>query len=105
MEGFGMARLKDWQERLVEEKAQADEKVKRLDAFVRGPKFDGIHVEDRALLREQLAVMTRYAEILQERVSRFAWKGIPARVVEEAAGGVAGMEGPDFPATKATPVA
>ncbi len=62
--------MKDWQTRLLEEHAEIDTRLARLDAFIMGQQFQGLLTEDQDLLRAQSEAMTAYAEILRKRVYR-----------------------------------
>lgn len=66
-----MTELQPHQQRVVDERAELDEKVKKLGAFVDGLAFAAIDPVDRALLREQLVVMRQYLYVLKQRIARF----------------------------------
>lgn len=59
------------QERVVNEKAELDEKLDKLEAFFITPLFIGIDFEERYRLQRQAEVMTEYSIILGERISAF----------------------------------
>ena len=63
------------EERVVVEKRELDEKLKKLKAFCFEPGnkiFSSLPPEDRDLLEDQYTAMTRYSEILAKRIARFA---------------------------------
>lgn len=59
------------QERVMDEKNQLDEKREKLATFIGGDGFKHIPAEERARLIEQYGVMTRYSNILRERIRAF----------------------------------
>lgn len=44
--------MEPWQERLLEEKKQLDDKINRLYAFTQAPAFQSLPADDRGLLGE-----------------------------------------------------
>ena len=62
----------DFRERVRDEKAQLDDKIVKLAAFVNTSACLTLPFEDRSLLAAQLAVMQEYTEILTKRIGRFA---------------------------------
>lgn len=63
--------LKPHQQRVVEEKAELDERIAKLDAFTRTPTFGRLDDGERSLLLEQANTMTRYSKILGARIVNF----------------------------------
>ena len=71
--------LQDWQQRVVEEKKELDEKIQRLNEFLQ--KFDdgllpdavleSMEARDLGLLEAQLCAMEEYSEYLKCRIERF----------------------------------
>lgn len=61
----------DWQRRVIEEKAQIDERRVKLNDFVTTRTFKALPDEDRALLFQQSAVMSELSLILEKRIRRF----------------------------------
>lgn len=71
--------LQDWQQRVVEEKKELDEKIQRLNEFLQ--KFDdgllpdavleSMEARDLGLLEAQLCAMEEYSECLKYRIERF----------------------------------
>jgi hypothetical protein len=61
-----------YQERVIAEKQDLDDKITRLDTFLsdlpEGVKLDPI---DKGLLHQQLAAMKTYTNILRQRIGRF----------------------------------
>lgn len=60
------------EQRVVDELAALTDKITKLRMFIQGEKFETVSAADRDLLQMQFGVMTRYAEILKQRVALFA---------------------------------
>lgn len=58
-----------YQQRVVEEREQLDERISKLEAFIEG--LDASLAKDVDLLRCQLYAMRSYHAILSERISRW----------------------------------
>jgi len=56
--------------RLLEEQAQLEEKLDKLDAFLMSEKVDNIDDVQKALLKVQSTAMNTYLQCLQERIER-----------------------------------
>lgn len=64
--------LESYQERVVAEKAELDERLGKLRAFIASDAFPALpEYQDMALLRQQAAAMQRYSDILARRIGRF----------------------------------
>jgi len=61
----------EFQQRVVDEKAQLDEKIKKLAYFLNGSVIETLESEDQTLLHEQFHVMEKYSDILRRRIARF----------------------------------
>lgn len=62
-----------YQLRVIEEKAQLDEKLSKLKTFIDGnPTFNTMEVTDRHLLVQQVHVMEQYSSVLAQRILRFS---------------------------------
>jgi hypothetical protein len=64
--------MKDYQERVIVEKDELDEKVKKLDAFLTDHGSSVVPVEERKLLVKQLAFMAAYSGVLADRIATFS---------------------------------
>lgn len=65
--------LKPHQQRVVTEKAELDEKVGKLDAFVLSEEFaDLVGFDEMCRLINQLHTMKQYSAILGERIAAFS---------------------------------
>ena len=71
------------QQRVVDEKAELDQKLDALHAFQDGPLFPRLTSAEQARMNLQAHYMARYSEILGERIAAFQ------RDVEQAARSVA----------------
>lgn len=60
-----------YQERVLAEKADLDEKRHKLEAFMKTETFTGLPEADRDLLQQQAAAMDLYASILDKRIQLF----------------------------------
>lgn len=63
--------LKPHQQRVVDEKAELDERLQKLDAFTRTPAFERLDEPERGRLIEQAGLMVRYSKILGTRIAAF----------------------------------
>jgi len=62
--------MNDFKSRLVEEQAQLQEKLNKLNDFNKSEKPSGIDPVQKTLLNIQAAAMHTYNECLKERISR-----------------------------------
>lgn len=62
--------MSDFKDRLIDEQAQLEEKLMKLDAFRMSEKFDKIDDVQKALLNVQSAAMNTYLQCLKERIER-----------------------------------
>jgi hypothetical protein len=63
--------LEPHQERVVDEKAQCDERLWKLTAFVNGTKWNTVDPMEQRRLMAQMRVMTQLSMILAERIANF----------------------------------
>lgn len=61
----------DWQVRVIEEKANLDAKIEKLQIFFGTGDYARLRDPDRDLLREQKRHMLAYSGVLDRRISRF----------------------------------
>jgi len=59
------------QQRVVDEKAELNERLGKLLAFFQSPVFDGLSEAERSRLRNQARFMDGYAAVLEERIAAF----------------------------------
>lgn len=62
------------EERVIAEKAELDQKIEKLGAFLKTGTFDALPGEEQALLREQHSTMETYSWLLGRRIARFTPK-------------------------------
>lgn len=65
--------LQPYQQRVVDEKKELDEKLAKLDKFTRADNFESIvgDIDECNRLRDQADYMFRYSKILGERIASF----------------------------------
>lgn len=63
--------LLDFQQRVVDEKTELDEKINKLGVFLNSEVFDGLAKRDQFMLVEQRACMKSYSRILGDRIALF----------------------------------
>jgi hypothetical protein len=63
--------MEPYQERVVAEKNDLDEKIRKLTAFVGGTLFASLSDQERSRLSIQLQHMNGYSEILGQRIAAF----------------------------------
>lgn len=64
--------MEAWQDRVIAEKRELDEKIVKLAEFISGnASFDVLPTEERGLLRAQRDTMLDYSDILKQRIDRF----------------------------------
>lgn len=59
----------DWKERVIEEKAQLDDRLKKLISFQETDAFSSLPTEQIKWLNRQRMVMELYSDILAERLA------------------------------------
>lgn len=60
-----------YQERVIAEKAELDQRLTRLRAFLTSDTFNTVSEPEQDLLYRQVGVMAQYSRILSERISQF----------------------------------
>ena len=63
--------MEGYQDRVVVEKDELDERIEKLTNFIQSVKFQSIPEEEQELLTRQLEVMREYSSILEERIEGF----------------------------------
>jgi hypothetical protein len=61
--------MSTFKDRLLEEKAQLDERGNKLESFIKSEAFGNIAPVQQSLLRIQLQAMVTYGQCLMERIS------------------------------------
>lgn len=64
--------LESYQERVIAEKAELDEKIEKLRAFFTTPLYGGLDSAEQDRLSRQFGFMCSYSAVLEERVSAFS---------------------------------
>lgn len=76
--------MRPYQQRVVDEKMDLDEKAKALSDFIGYSNTFGIlEQEEQELLKEQCEIMWQYSEILGERIRRFLAQDLKGGGVED----------------------
>jgi len=65
--------MEPYQERVIQEKRELDERLKKLDAFIVAgtERWDKVPAEEQERLCRQAEIMTDYSAILGERIAAF----------------------------------
>jgi hypothetical protein len=63
--------LQPYQQRVVDEKRELDERRTRLAAFILGDAFGSLPMQERSLLSDQFSAMCEYSRLLGERIKLF----------------------------------
>lgn len=66
--------MSDFKSRLIEEKAQLDERLEKLEVFLNSDGFQNIAAVQQTLLNIQVNAMSTYSQVLLERI---AWLAQP----------------------------
>ena len=61
--------MSDFKSRLLEEKAQLDERLSKIESFQQGAGFSSIPIVQQTLLNIQQKAMATYSQILAERIA------------------------------------
>lgn len=64
--------LQTYQQRVVAEKAELDEKLAKLDAFGRTQIFASLSADEQGRLNRQHSLMGKYSAVLGERIAAFS---------------------------------
>jgi hypothetical protein len=64
--------MEDYQQRVMQEKAELDRKAKALSEFIgNNPAFDAIDPDEQERMKVQNDIMRQYSEVLGERIASF----------------------------------
>ena len=61
----------EYQQRAIEEKAELDERLRKLNAFIFTDQCMALPFDERTRLARQALTMTQYSNILGERIENF----------------------------------
>ena len=61
-----------YQDRVIQEKKELDERLGKLDLFCQGVEYAGLPLEEQDRLTRQLLVMEDYSTILGARIKAFS---------------------------------
>ena len=63
--------MKEFQQRVIDEKTELDSKISRLKPFLSRDVFQTLPDAEQARLVRQLSLMAGYSEVLGERIAAF----------------------------------
>lgn len=67
----GYSEMQPHQQRVVDERAELDDKLTKLNTFIDGAMFGTLDADERDRLKQQAATMAMYSDILSERIAAF----------------------------------
>ncbi len=76
--------LQDWQQRVVIEFNDLEEKIKNLVRFLESDEFKKLDLVQQVLLESQNVAMLQYHDILKQRIDMFGFKTAPKQEFAEA---------------------
>jgi len=63
--------MKDFQQRVIDERIELDKKREKLEAFFHTDTFNSLSRNEQLLLQRQYAIMTIYSQTLEKRIELF----------------------------------
>lgn len=63
--------MESFQDRVVYEKQELDDKITRLNTFTMSGMFFKLSADEKERMLRQLKIMKQYTEVLQERIEHF----------------------------------
>lgn len=63
--------LQPHQQRVVDEKVELDERMRKLDAFMGTPTYFALHLDERMRLGRQMRLMNSLSLVLGDRIAAF----------------------------------
>jgi hypothetical protein len=63
--------MQDFQQRVVDEKAELSDKVDKLESFVGGSIYASLPPDEQSRLTRQHLIMQLYEQVLSERIAAF----------------------------------
>ena len=63
--------MEDYKKRVINERADLFEKIIALEKFFLTETFKNLDFEEKSLMRMQSMIMSKYSEILAERIGNF----------------------------------
>lgn len=64
--------MQAYQERVVTEKRELDERGDKLEQFILSDRFGTLPAAEQERMKRQLEIMGKYSEVLGERIAAFA---------------------------------
>jgi hypothetical protein len=72
MKGDGSV-MEAWQQRVIDEKKQLDERIEKLAIFIQGELYNTLDPVEQKRLTDQIHAMDSYARILGQRIGAWPW--------------------------------
>lgn len=63
--------MKPYQERVIAEKRELDERGDKLEQFILSDRFSALPAPEQERMKRQLEIMGEYSEVLGERIAAF----------------------------------
>ncbi len=63
--------MQPYQERVITEKQELDDKLTKLEAFLQSKIFPTLSPDEQGRLEDQATIMKQYSEILGKRIAAF----------------------------------
>ena len=63
--------MESYQQRVIDEKTELDEKISKLQLFISSEKFSQVKPEEQERLVRQHGFMIQYSNVLKERIEKF----------------------------------
>jgi crAss001_48 related protein len=65
--------MEPYQERVIEEKKELDEKIEKLAAFIESDAFISVSTREKVRLHRQEVLMQLYSKVLADRIEAFSF--------------------------------
>ena len=63
--------MQAFQERVVVEKNELDEKINKLSSFIESDRWSSVAEDEKERMRKQLVAMGEYSNVLSQRIANF----------------------------------
>ena len=63
--------MQAFQERVVVEKNELDEKINKLSSFIESDRWSSVAEDEKEWMRKQLVAMGEYSNVLSQRIANF----------------------------------
>ncbi len=69
--------MQPFQQRVVDEKRELDDRLSKLQVFLAGGQFNGLDAAEKDRLCRQESLMSAYSNVLRDRIAEFAGAACP----------------------------